>query len=125
MKKIIISACLLLGSMSASAQYYINITSSSTTSTSVVIDSREESETIVNTILASSKESTFHLIEAIDADIVIINLNDNIEGSSRKICSSINGRPPACDVHSSTDNQVLIFRQDEGIGIKIWISQRN
>lgn len=125
MKKIIISACLLLGSMSASAQYYINITSSSTASTSVVIDSREESKKIVNTILASSKESTFHFIEAIDADIVIINLNDNIEGSSREICSSINGRPPVCDVYSSIDNQALIFRQDEGVGIKIWISQRN
>jgi len=125
MKKIIISACLLLGSMSASAQYYINITSSSTASTSVVIDSREESKTIVNTILASSKESTFHFIEAIDADIVIINLNDSIEGSSREICSSINGRSPVCDVYSSIDNQALIFRQDEGVGIKIWISQRN
>lgn len=125
MKKIIISACLLLGSISASAQYYINVTSSLHSSKSIVIDSRNINEPMVNIIPISSGEPSAHFIEAIDADIVIINLNDNIEGSSREICSSINGRPPVCDVYSSIDNQALIFRQDEGVGIKIWISQRN
>ena len=92
MKKIIISACLLLGSISASAPI-------------------------------SSGEPSAHFFELPDANKIIVNLNDTIEGSARKICSSTKGSAQTCDVYSSIDNQVLISIK-EGIGLKVWVSQR-
>tara|TARA_R110001592_G_scaffold4292_1_gene24102 strand:+ start:800 stop:1174 length:375 start_codon:yes stop_codon:yes gene_type:complete len=123
MKKIIISACLLLGSISASAQYYINVTSSLYSSKSIVIDSRNINEPMVNIIPISSGEPSAHFFEVLDANKVIVNLNDTIEGSARKICSSTKGSAQTCDVYSSIDNQVLISIK-EGIGLKVWVSQR-